>query len=87
MARMVVVVVQKAHSVSVAPFLLKTSTVATPIEPDIFNVLARAINSAPSAGARKLTLISTVTPIRPFCNPDVIAIPAAWSASAVMTPP
>ena len=45
--------------------LVKTSTVATPIEPDIFRVLARAISSWPSAGLRKLTLISTVTPIRP----------------------
>jgi hypothetical protein len=38
--------------------------------------LARAINSLPSAGAMKLTLISTVTPILPFCSPDVTAIPA-----------
>jgi hypothetical protein len=56
------VAVQNAQRVSDAPLLEKTSTVATPIEPDIFRVLARAINSLPSAGARKLTLISTVNP-------------------------
>ena len=63
------VAVQKAQRVSDAPLLEKTSTVATPIEPDIFRVLARAISSLPSAGARKLTLISTVTPILPFWQP------------------
>ena len=71
------VAVQNAQRVSEASFLLKTSTVATPIEPDIFRVLARAINSFPSAGERKLTLISTVTPIRPFGSAEVTAIPAA----------
>ena len=71
------VAVQKAQRVSEASFLLKTSTVATPIEPDIFRVLARATSSLPSAGARKLTLISTVTPIRPAGRPEVTAIPAA----------
>ena len=81
------VAVQKAQRVSEAPFLLKTSTVATPIDPDIFRVLARAMISLPSAGLRKLTLISTVTPTRPRGSPEVTAIPAAWSASAVMTPP
>ena len=79
-ARMVAV--QNAQRVSKAPSLLKTSTEATPIDPDIFRVLARAMSSLPSAGERKLTLISTVTPIRPEGKPEVTAIPAAWSASA-----
>ena len=81
------VAVQNAQRVSKAPSLLKTSTEATPIDPDIFRVLARAISSLPSAGERKLTLISTVTQIRPKGKPEVTAIPAAWSASAAMTPP
>jgi len=59
------VAVQNAQRVSEAPSLLKTSTVATPIEPDIFRVLARATSSLPLAGSRKLTLISTVTPDPP----------------------
>ncbi len=71
------VAVANAQRVSELPSLLKTSTVATPIDPDIFRVLARATSSRPSAGARKLTLSSTVTPIRPAGNPDVTAIPAA----------
>ena len=79
--------VQNAQRVSEAPSLLKISTIATPIEPDIFKVLARAINSLPRAGSMKLILSSTVTPIRPAGRLDVTAIPAAWSASAVMTPP
>ena len=68
---------QNAHNRSDFSSLVKTSTVATPIEPDIFRVLARAISSMPSAGLRKLTLISTVTPILPFGSPEVTAIPAA----------
>ena len=71
------VAVPKAHSVSDASLLENTSTVATPIEPDIFRVLARARSSMPSAGLRKLTLISTVTPILPLGRADVTAIPAA----------
>jgi len=61
-----IVAVPKAQSVSDFSLLEKTSTVATPIDPDIFSVLARAISSVPSAGLRKLTLISTVTPILPL---------------------
>src|SRR6266446_7980601 len=74
-ARMVAV--QNAQRRSEVASLVKTSTVATPIDPDICKVLARATSSLPSAGARKLTLISTVTPIRPLGNPEVTAIPAA----------
>jgi hypothetical protein len=72
-----IVAVPKAQSVSALSFLENTSTVATPIEPDIFSVLARAISSVPSAGLRKLTLISTVTPILPLGRAEVTAIPAA----------
>ena len=60
-----IVAVPNAQRVSELSLLEKTSTVATPIEPDIFRVLARAMSSTPSAGLRKLTLISTVTPILP----------------------
>ena len=81
------VAVANAQRVSEASFLLKTSTVATPIEPDIFRILARATSSLPSAGPRKLILSSTVTPIFPWGRLEVTAIPAAWSASAAMTPP
>ena len=45
------VAVQNAQRVSEASFLLKTSTVATPIEPDIFRVLARATKLAAVAPA------------------------------------
>ena len=61
-----IVAVPNAQSVSDFSLLENTSTVATPIEPDIFRVLARAMSSMPSAGLRKLTLISTVTPILPL---------------------
>lgn len=47
-----IVAVPKTQSVSSLSFE-NTSTVATPIEPDIFRVLARAISSVPSAGLRK----------------------------------
>ena len=50
------VAVQNAQRVSDALFLEKTSTVATPIEPDIFRVLARAISSLPSAGLQEVDL-------------------------------
>src|ERR1700741_4478949 len=74
-ARMVAV--QKAQSCSEVSSLLKPSTMATPIEPDICNVFARAISSLPSAGGRKFTFNSTVTPIRPLGRPEVTATPAA----------
>ena len=64
-----IVAVPNAQSVSDFSLLENTSTVATPIEPDIFRVLARAMSSMPSAGLRKLTLISTVTPILPLGRP------------------
>ena len=70
------------------PLLEKTSTVATPIEPDILQGFGPRDHFARRRQAlRKLTLISTVTPILPVGSPDVTAIPAAWSASAVITPP
>ena len=72
-----IVAVPNAQRVSDFSLLEKTSTVATPIEPDIFRVLARAMSSMPSAGLRKLTLISTVTPILPLGRAEVTAIPAA----------
>jgi len=72
-----IVAVPNAQSVSALSFFENTSTVATPIEPDIFSVLVRAMSSMPSAGLRKLTLISTVTPILPFGSADVTAMPAA----------
>jgi hypothetical protein len=56
------VAVQNAQRRSDLSSLLKISTVATPIEPDICSVLARATSSLPFAGPRKFTLISTVTP-------------------------
>src|ERR1700757_3642227 len=68
-ARMVAM--QKAQSCSEVSSLLKTSTMAIPIEPDICNVFARAISSLPSAGVRKFTFNSTVTPIRPLGRPEV----------------
>jgi hypothetical protein len=44
-----IVAVQKAQRVSELSLLEKTSTVATPIEPDIFRVLARAPDHAARA--------------------------------------
>ena len=63
------VAVQKAQRRSDLSSLVNISTTATPIDPDIFRVLARATSSLPSAGSRKLTLSSTVTPIRPLGRP------------------
>ena len=48
-----IVAVPKAQSVSALSLFENTSTVTTPIEPDTFMVLARAIRSVPSAGLRK----------------------------------
>ena len=50
------VAVQNAQRVSEASFLEKTSTVATPIDPDIFRVLARAIDLLAIGGRQKIDL-------------------------------
>ena len=51
-----IVAVPKAQSVSALSFLENTSTVATPIEPDIFRVLARANEFDAVGGAQKIDL-------------------------------
>src|SRR5437667_7953544 len=84
-ARMVAVA--NAQTRSEPAFCEITSTLTTPMVEPACMVSARAMISSPSAGPRKLILISTVTASLPPGIAVVAAAPAAWSARAVITPP
>jgi hypothetical protein len=81
------VAVQNAQRVSQAPSLLKTSTEATPIDPDIFQGFGTGDEFAATGRREEIDLDLDGDSDPPEGRPEVTAIPAAWSASAVMTPP
>src|SRR5262249_37603570 len=72
-----IVAVPNAQMRSASFFLEITSIFATLIVPPACKASARAMISSPSAGLRKLILISTVTPILPSGSALVTAAPAA----------